>query len=74
MRYNHQYTKTPNFTFKELWDLQNAFLTQFIYPNNAAQAKSINSSLFAPEVCPTQHFHIARILSQPIDPGPRRYY
>ncbi len=40
----------PNFTFEELWDLQNTFLTQFMYPNNALQARSINSDLLAPNV------------------------
>jgi hypothetical protein len=43
-------TETPNFTFQELWDMQNAFFTQFLYPNNAVQAKSINSSLLAENV------------------------
>ena len=40
----------PNFTFNELWDMQNAFFTQFMYPNNVAQATSINSTLLAPNV------------------------
>jgi len=42
--------EVPNFTFDELWDMQNAFYTQFMYPNNVAQAKTINSTLLAPNV------------------------
>jgi hypothetical protein len=45
----------PNFTFDEMWRLQNEFWTQFVYPNNVQQAKAINSSLLAPNVshcCP----------------------
>ena len=40
----------PYFTFNELWDMQNAFFTQFMYPNNVPQATSINSTLLAPNV------------------------
>jgi len=49
--------EVPNFTFQELWDMQNAFYTQFMYPNNVAQAKSINSTLLAPNVskCDPEH-------------------
>lgn len=49
-RHVNTYEDEPNFTFGELWDLQNAFLTQIMYPNNVLQAKSINSDLLAPNV------------------------
>ena len=40
----------PNFTFDELYKLQTRFLDNFLSPANAAQAKSINSSLLAENV------------------------
>jgi hypothetical protein len=53
----HPGDEVPNFTFKELWDLQNAFFTQFIYPNNVAHAKAINSTLLAPNVSKCDPVH-----------------
>lgn len=38
------------FTFDQLWDLNQKFWTSFVYPNNVAQAKSINSTLFADDI------------------------
>ncbi|KAF2405160.1 hypothetical protein EJ06DRAFT_525706 [Trichodelitschia bisporula] len=40
----------PNFTFDEMWKMQTKFWDAFMYPNNVAEAKSINSSLLAPNV------------------------
>lgn len=43
-------TKTPNFSFHELYNLTTNFFDNFAYPNNAIQAKKINSTLFATDV------------------------
>ncbi|KAF2141347.1 uncharacterized protein K452DRAFT_309122 [Aplosporella prunicola CBS 121167] len=43
-------TGRANFTFDELYDLQSRFWDNFISPNNAIQAKSINSTLLAPDI------------------------
>ena len=40
----------PNFSFDELWTLHDQFYTAFMYPNNVAQAKAINSTLLAPNI------------------------
>lgn len=40
----------PHFTFDELYNMTETFFTAFTYPNNVAQAKQINSSLFSPDV------------------------
>lgn len=43
-------SNTPHFTAQELYNLQTNFLDNFIYPNCTIQAKSINSTLLAPEI------------------------
>lgn len=40
----------PNFTFDELYSLTTTFLDAYMYPNNSAQALSINSTLFSEDV------------------------
>jgi len=67
-------SETPNFTFEELWDLQNTFLTQFMYPNNAKQAESINSTLFDPNVPETNQQLISSRANVHLDQGPRRHH
>ncbi|KAK3677781.1 hypothetical protein LTR78_002631 [Recurvomyces mirabilis] len=42
--------ETPHFSYDELWDIHNNFLKAFTYPNNVEQAKTINSTLLAPNV------------------------
>ena len=42
--------QTPSFSIGELYDLTTAFWDAFMYPNNLAQSKAINSSIFAPDV------------------------
>lgn len=42
--------QTPNFTFDQLLNLTTTFFDTFIYPHNAAEAKKINSTLFADDV------------------------
>ncbi len=43
-------TTTPQFSFKELYDLEINFLNNFLYPNSTVQAKAINSTLLAPDI------------------------
>jgi hypothetical protein len=47
---NTTYTETPSFSVDELWDLHQQFTTAYIYPNNAIQAESINSTLLADNI------------------------
>jgi len=42
--------QTPSFSIGELYNLTTAFWDAFMYPNNLAQSKAINSSFFAPDV------------------------
>ncbi|KAF1955000.1 hypothetical protein CC80DRAFT_110428 [Byssothecium circinans] len=43
-------TSTPNFGYEELYRLQHAFYEKFIFPNNIAEAQSINSTVFSENV------------------------
>ncbi|KAL8769004.1 MAG: hypothetical protein Q9209_004921 [Squamulea sp. 1 TL-2023] len=40
----------PNFTYTQLWDLNQKFLDAFIYPANVKEARAINSTLLAENV------------------------
>ncbi|KAF2274437.1 uncharacterized protein EI97DRAFT_435269 [Westerdykella ornata] len=40
----------PNLGYRKLWDLQNMFWTRFKYPNNVAEAMSLNSTIFSENV------------------------
>lgn len=42
--------EVPNFTFNELYSFTTTFLDAYMYPNNSAQALSINSTLFSEDV------------------------
>lgn len=42
--------QSPYFTFDELYNMTTGFFDNFMYPNNAVQAKLINSTLFAEDV------------------------
>ncbi|KAL2042776.1 hypothetical protein N7G274_004535 [Stereocaulon virgatum] len=48
--YGPSYNTAPHYSFDELFQLQKEFLDNFIYPANQVQAKSVNSSLLAPDV------------------------
>lgn len=41
----------PEFTFQELWDLENNFWKQFLYPANVKQINATDGSVFAEDVC-----------------------
>lgn len=43
-------SRQPNYSFQELWDLQNNLLAQFIYPSDVAQAEAINSTLLSEDI------------------------
>lgn len=49
---SNQIAKVPpgKFTFNELWDLNQKFWNSFIAPNNAAQARMINSTMFSEDI------------------------
>lgn len=42
--------KAPVFSQKQLYNMTTIFWNNFMYPNNCAQAKTINSSLLAPNI------------------------
>lgn len=42
--------QTPSFTYSQLLNLTTTFFDTFVYPNNGAEAKKINSTLFSEDV------------------------
>lgn len=44
------FTETPSFTYDQLYNLSSTFFNAFLSPNNAVQARKINSTLFAENV------------------------
>ncbi|KAF8866304.1 hypothetical protein BDZ45DRAFT_735581 [Acephala macrosclerotiorum] len=40
----------PHLSFHKLWELEMNFLDNFLYPNSTIQAKSVNSTLLAPDI------------------------